>query len=1697
LGVSSPVQDFLSGDPLDMGTVLADGPGGQLIAAHLTVSNRGEAPLTITRLQLAAGNHGFSIVGTNPAGTTLPPGDSTILNVLFDPSVAGTASDTLTITSDDPNGPFSMALTGNGLTTRGQLSVSLAQDPNTGAGINNFGGVQLGAPPLTLSHFATVTNNGGGPLTVSNVLIGPGQVEFALAGLPPGFGPSNPVVLAPGQSFDFEVTFAPDQIGLLRGQVQISSDDPNTPVFYQGMVGTGLPATGTALDYGHDFVAVENLDNPDNPVLRQVSDAMGNWTFFLPQQTSIHYAIFDPISGLIAHGYTTTAVSGQDTSLLEPVFVASTAPDSDGDGLPDDIEFAIGTNPHKVSTTGDGISDFAKIQEGLDPLADRPAITGVVAALNLKADATDIKVAVDAAQPNRQLAFIALGGGGLDVVDVTQFDRPTLLGQLALPGSSVDVEVDAAARLAAVAGDSGGLHLIDISDPAKPRLLRTLPVSTQHMVLFDGFVYAATSEGEIQAYDVSTGERIDTVAFKGPITSLRRDGTMLFAISTDPEFTLHAIDLSRDGMVLRGSLALRDEVTSLFVADGTAWMNAGAGIVTVDVSQPDQLQLLGNNPTLQAVGPVALNGSGLGIVASPAGNQGTLVVFRADDPALPGSLVTQFGLPALGRGVALSAGLAYVAAGSAGLQVVNFLPYDQGGTPPDVSVRVLSTNIDPAKPGIQMAPGATVQLAARITDDVQVRNVELLLNGIVVRNEVSYPYDLSVKLPVVHEPGHEAVLQVRATDTGGNVGLSEAVRIELVPDLTPPVLLQLDPNDHSEKPATFHKVTLQFSKPLDPATAVAANFELIGPNGPLPANSLLLRLDDTTLVVRYPLLAAGDYQFIIHAAAVTDRAGNALGTGDQKTSFRIAGTAPPPVPVELQAGRLTWTGNLPANAGPLSAVADFNRDGRLDIAGPFGSHGLLTTTVLLGQGDGSFQRAPDGPPNDFRTGIYNADQVATADFNNDGLPDLVGANGTLQVYLGHGDGTFGNVLYALPPEISSGIKTFALGDFNHDGNMDIIAGDGASFATGYSDRNGNSHNGLAIQPGGFVYVLLGMGDGRFTFTPGPINPPAASEFPLLHTRLLTADLNGDGNLDLIAIDGHDGKLRFVPGRGNGTFDTTKEIDTPLPAGALLGVLADLNGDGKLDAVVTSGVQANQVSSFVIAGNSVSVLFGRGDGTFDPPVSYDVPGAFDVMAADYTGDGHPDLLVTRPPGVPGTPNTDLAGLYLLVNKGNGSFAPAVRIAGPEAPLHLASGDFNRDGRPDVLMTDWNQGVSVLAGDNKGAFVTAQPYGVVPLDGNLHQLDVPLVTDLNGDGIPDVVLSERGGPIHVRLGKGDGTFQPTIDIPVPTVPPATGPMAITAMAAGDINGDGKVDLVVTSARLATPNLGILLGNGDGTFQPLQAFQLTPNALETAAAADLALADFNGDGVLDLVVGLVGPGSRGIAVIRGPILNRDNTLSPVTWVPLPIFPVRLQVGDFNGDHHLDVAALEPSFLTDPASPSRIAILAGRGDGTFSLARDLVLAPPNSVDLAAADVDDDGRLDLVTAASQYVPTDKGGLDVLRGNGDGTFERPVRYAEDQRWGYFRVTVADVNGDGHPDLVGSITDASNPPWFNADGSSRGVGVVLNKGDGTFDDVTIYDHAGLNIAGIAAADFNRDGLTDILTANGNDNTFSILFAKRRS
>jgi hypothetical protein len=752
---------------------------------------------------------------------------------------------------------------------------------------------------------------------------------------------------------------------------------------------------------------------------------------------------------------------------------------------------------------------------------------------------------------------------------------------------------------------------------------------------------------------------------------------------------------------------------------------------------------------------------------------------------------------------------------------------------------------------------------------------------------------------------------------------------------------------------------------------------------------------------------------------------------------------------ELLAGRRTFTGAR-ETSGQLQAIGDFNHDGFLDIAIPSGN----TTTppgviMMLGTGDGSFR---------VTTLPGAANQVVAADFNNDGFLDLAVAPATadpIAIYLGNGDGTFQPPVAG--PATLGGVYALQVADLNHDGKMDLVASTGGNNAQGF------------VSSGASFSVLLGRGDGTFDYT------PSRDTYFLPHSSLHVADMNSDGNQDVVAIDSANNVLRVLPGLGDGTLSRDANlqpltVNTAIPAGATLATIADLNGDGKLDMAVTGT-------------DYVSILLGNGNGTFKPPTSYNAPAAYDVIAADYNGDGLPDLVVTNTGDRQGLSNLDRGNLYVLLNVGNGNFAPAVPITGTGAPMHLAAGDFNGDGRTDVFLTSQFGYANVLLGAGDGSFLTARRYETgLAVNPNLGQaLEGARAADVNGDGIPDLILLEADnfGRVDVALGNGDGTFQAMRSFPLGLsgVP--------SEVAFGDINGDGKVDLVVASPSDST--VSILLGNGDGTFQPR--LILSPGVAPT----DIVLTDINKDGKLDLVLGVFDTGAR---ILLG---NGDGTFQNPVSVALPGSSVRIVVRDFNGDGNLDLAALQPGAVHNFSEDnSQIYVALNRGDGTFLPA---VTYSTSSAawSMTSGDVNGDGIPDLITGSNSTVFGNNstlvgGSINVLLGLRDGTFQPAVRYGTYPS-GYTDVITADINGDGHLDIIAAGANATSL-GLAGNVNEQGVAVLRNKGDGTFDAPTFYDNAGvIGIGKIAVADFNGDHVPDILTANSYDNTFSILFSAR--
>jgi hypothetical protein len=346
----------------------------------------------------------------------------------------------------------------------------------------------------------------------------------------------------------------------------------------------------------------------------------------------------------------------------------------------------------------------------------------------------------------------------------------------------------------------------------------------------------------------------------------------------------------------------------------------------------------------------------------------------------------------------------------------------------------------------------------------------------------------------------------------------------------------------------------------------------------------------------------------------------------------------------------------------------------------------------------------------------------------------------------------------------------------------------------------------------------------------------------------------------------------------------------------------------------------------------------------------------------------------------------------------------------------------------------------------------------------------VADLRGNGKLDVIVANQGGESNgdgsagVLLGKGDGTLQPVVTYDSGGVDP-------TSIAVADVNGDGKPDLLVVNGSNNT--VAVLLGNGDGTFR-------SPVLYDSGGydPGSIAVADVNGDGKLDIVVAnyenFAGTGIIGVLLGNGdgtfepPVTYGGAGLQGATWVA---------VADLNGDGKLDIAVAyqcEPNCYSSAA----VGVLLGNGDGTFQPA---VIYPSGGIfsnSVAVADVNGDGKPDLLVVNANSLPCNiisgcaqGGSVGVLLGNGNGTFQAAVAYDSGGNFAS-SVAVADVNGDGKPDLL------------VANGNSGTIGLLLGNGDGTFQTAATYESGYPGPDSVAVGDLTGDGRLDVL-AGGRD------------
>jgi autotransporter-associated beta strand protein len=689
-------------------------------------------------------------------------------------------------------------------------------------------------------------------------------------------------------------------------------------------------------------------------------------------------------------------------------------------------------------------------------------------------------------------------------------------------------------------------------------------------------------------------------------------------------------------------------------------------------------------------------------------------------------------------------------------------------------------------------------------------------------------------------------------------------------------------------------------------------------------------------------------------------------------------------------------GNVSVGAfGHSAAVADFNGDGKPDLAV---TSYYNNVKVFLANGDGTFQA-----PETLTAGNYTYG-IAVADLNGDGSPDLIVGNfrsGTISVFLGFSNGTF---QAAQNFSVGTGPEGIAVGDFNGDGKPDIAV------------ANRNS---------GTISVLLNTFGSTSLFAPA-VNY-AIDGGP---KSVIAADLNNDGKLDLVSVNITSNTVSVLLNNGNGTFQAAQNISVgSMPFSVAAG---DLNGDGKVDlAVADSGastvslligngdgtfqaaqnvsaglnpdvvaiadINDNGLLSLVVSNpnqSGVSVLFGNGNGTFLSPKFFGV-GTFQyptqIVLADLTGDGLPDILAVNP---------GAHTVSVLLNTGAPPFQPLLSSAPVPNPYGLAAADLNGDGIPDLAVTtSANNSVNILLGNGDGTFSDPLSFLVGTNPGQVA------IGDLNGDGKLDLVVADTGSKsISVLLGNGNGTFAAAVNISDATYP--------SAVALADVNGDGKLDVITLGQ---TGIVSLFLGNGDGTLR-------TPFTLATGLSfpTGLAVTDINGDKKLDII-------ATGSNSIVGSLGNGDGTFQPVQTLfnGFGLGLESLAVADFNGDGKADLAVGEYSYQV----PGRVLLLLGNGNGTFQAARNLSTGIEVSA-VAAADVNGDGRMDLITTNRV-----DGTISVLQGNGNGTFQaaQNINAGVTPR----ALAVADFNVDGRPDIA------------VVDDFSESVGILLRNSTSQF------------------------------------------------
>ena len=831
---------------------------------------------------------------------------------------------------------------------------------------------------------------------------------------------------------------------------------------------------------------------------------------------------------------------------------------------------------------------------------------------------------------------------------------------------------------------------------------------------------------------------------------------------------------------------------------------------------------------------------------------------------------------------------------------------------------------------------------------------------------------------------------------------------------------------------TNSAVTLQYQ--TDDNSAVAP-----GDYTAIPSTSLTFAAGQTTANI--PVLVNGDTlpesneSFFLHLTGVVDVLG-------------------PPASFSAASNFVTGSSTNPDSVTAL----DVNGDGRPDLA--VANNSSADVSVLLNTtAPGATTPTYSGPTN-FGAGTSPSSVVAV-DVNGDGRPDLAVANrdsvnvsvllnttapgATTPTYTGPTNFTVGSAAFSTPVSV-------AAVDINGDGRPDLAV------------ANSNSNE---------VSVLLN------TTAPGASTPtyttPTNFTVGTSPLSVAAADINGDGRPDLAVANGNSANVSVLlnitaPGASSPSYAAPTNFAVGSAPRSVTAV--DINGDGRPDLAVANANSHNVSVLLNTTAPGASTASYAAAGNFDTGSSNS---PFSVTAADINGDGRSDLAVANPSNFNGI----VGNVSVLLNTTapgatTPSYTAASNIAVGVLPQSVTAADFNGDGRPDLVVANYNNNnVSVLLNTTTPAaasigYAAASNFTVG------SGLQSVTATDVNGDGRPDlVVVIQNSDSVSVLLNTtAPGATTPSY-APASNFTVGSQPFSVTAV---DVNGDGRPDLAV--ANRVSNNISVLLNTTvPGAAAP--SYAIASNFIVGSFPRSVTAVDVNGDGRPDLAVA-----NRDSATTSVLLNTTAPGASTASYAPASNFtvgsqPFSVTAMDVNGDGRPDLAVGNSNFgdisvLLNTTAP-------GATTASYAAASTFT-AGTNPVSVTAADVNGDGRPDLAVA-------NRGSGDVsvlLNTTAPGASTASYAAAGNFTAGSFpfSVTAVDVNGDGRPDLAVANQGSGNIVSVLLNTTAPGAAAPSYAAASNF-------IAGTSPTSIVAMDVNGDGRPDLAVTNVSDDTVSVL------